>query len=165
MNYRRIYQAGGTYFFTVVSDQRRPILIDDAVRNALRDAIITVRAKYPFEIIAWVLMPDHLHTIWRLPEKDANYSLRWREIKRYTTHACPSFPKIWQNRFWEHTVRDEHDFIQCFDYLHFNPIKHGLCTDLSQWAFSTFHRYVKEGLYPADWCEGVKDFSLPYDNE
>ena len=87
-HYRRANTPNATYFFTVVTYRRQSFLCDEIVRNALRNAIIKVQAQYPFEIDAWVLLPDHMHTIWTLPENDANFSLRWQLIKRYVTREC-----------------------------------------------------------------------------
>ena len=163
MRYRRHYHAGGLYFFTLVSAQRQAILTHPEIRQTLRQAIRAVRQKYPFEIMAWVLLPDHLHTIWQLPENDVNYSERWRQIKRFTQYHCrDQFPNIWQKRFWEHTIRDDVDFVRHLDYLHFNPVKHGYVDQVVNWEYSTFHRYVREGVYPADWGGG-DEFEVAYD--
>ena len=164
MQYRRLYHAGGTYFFTVVTHQRKPILIDETVRVALRQSILTVREKYPFEILAWVLLPDHMHTIWRLPENDVNFSERWRQIKRQSQYLLGNHVKLWQNRFWEHLIRDELDFAQHFDYVHFNPVKHGYAAQVADWEFSTFHRCVKQGIYPLSWGGGDVELALDYDD-
>ncbi|XXQ69456.1 REP-associated tyrosine transposase [Neisseriaceae bacterium B1] len=153
------------YFFTVVSHQRKPILIDETVRAALRQAVLAVREKYPFEILAWVLLPDHMHTIWRLPENDANFSERWRQIKRRSQYLVGNDVKLWQNRFWEHAIRDESDFAQHFDYIHFNPVKHGYVTRVINWKFSTFHRSVRQGIYPQNWGGDGMDFVLDYDDD
>ncbi len=168
-NYRRVRLPGATYFFTLVTHKRRHLLIDDIARGCLRAAISKVRAAYPFEINAFCLLPDHLHTIWRLPEDDNDYSLRWRAIKgefsrclRRQGGANPSIKPsasrhirgetaIWQRRFWEHLIRDEKDFKRHLDYIHFNPVKHGLVDSVIDWPWSSFHRYVREGVYPADW--------------
>jgi putative transposase len=166
-NYRRLYQEGGCYFFTLVSYQRQFLFTQDEFRTALRQAIIKTRKNHPFEIIAWVLLPDHLHCIWQLPEGDNDYSTRWALIKRYTSEALrfsnigikfdnsSKIKKreafIWQRRFWEHLIRDQNDFNQHFDYIHFNPIKHGLVENLNTYPFSSFHRYEKEGIYCEDW--------------
>ena len=163
MQYRRFYRAGGTYFFTVVAHQRQKILTDDAVRLALWQAVLVVKARYPFEILAWILMPDHLHTIWRLPENDAAYSERWRQIKRHSQFLMGCDVRLWQKRFWEHTIRDEIDFAHHFDYLHFNPVKHGYVAQVADWSFSTFHHYVKQGIYPCDWGGGNTGFTIGYD--
>ncbi|WP_274571111.1 REP-associated tyrosine transposase [Neisseria leonii] len=156
MHYRRLYHQGGTYFFTVVTHKRQPILTTDTVRTALRQAVMTVREQYPFENVAWVLLPDHMHIIWRLPDGDGNFSERWRQIKRRTQFQLGSSVKLWQNRFWEHLIRDEKDFEHHFDYLHFNPVKHGYAQTVADWQFSTFHRYVKQGIYPHDWGGGTQ---------
>jgi putative transposase len=165
--YRRARTAGACYFFTGVTYRRQPILCDDAVRQALRDAIIQVRETRPFTIDAWVLLPDHLHCIWTLPSGDADYSTRWNRIKRRVSMVCAMEYKrpewvsaskrkhrestLWQRRFWEHQIRDELDFMRHVDYLHYNPVKHGVCQRVADWPHSTFHRYVAQGVYPADW--------------
>lgn len=167
--YRRAAVAGGSYFFTVVTYRRQPILCDVAVREALRAAITTVRASRPFTIDAWVLLPDHLHCIWTLPEGDADFSTRWMLIKRLVSLACRDVYRrtdllndskqkhrestLWQRRFWEHHLRDDDDFNRHMDYVHFNPVKHGLVTTPTAWPHSTFHRYVAAGIYPADWTQ------------
>ena len=123
-HYRRLDSKGATWFFTVVTYQRREFLCDDEVRAALREAILRTRARYPFKIDAWVLLPDHC--IWTLPEDDSNFQLRMRLIKRHVTLTCSEFlhddklntpsrrkkkeSTIWQKRFWEHQIRDDEDF-------------------------------------------------------
>ena len=204
-NYRRADIPGGTYFFTLVSYRRQKILCNENIRIALRDAIVTTRTKLPFTIDAWVLMPDHLHTIWTLPENDNAYSVRWSMIKRLVTqrvagddgaHGAPyglssdggngvidvgcavrtgvdsnahgscevsasrlkrREGNIWQRRFWEHQVRDQDDLNRCLDYLHGNPLKHGHVVRVVDWPYSTFHRFVREGLYPEGWGGGEVD--------
>jgi putative transposase len=174
--YGRASVAGSTYFFTVVAYRRQPILCDDMVRTALRAAIENVRKARPFEIDAWVLLPDHLHCIWTLPESDADFSTRWMMIKRAVSLACRdnyhradwvSASKhkhrestIWQRRFWEHQIRDETDFARHADYIHFNPVKHGQVSHAKDWPYSTFHRYVKQGLCSNDWA-GATDIPRP----
>jgi putative transposase len=165
--YRRSLLDGGTYFFTVVTYRRQTILCDEMLRNALRSAIESVRASRPFTIDAWVLLPDHLHCIWTLPEGDADFSTRWMMIKRKVSIACaaqyehanwltPSKQKhrestIWQRRFWEHQIRDDIDYAKHLDYLHFNPVKHGLTNQAKDWPYSSFHRYVNDGFYEENW--------------
>ena len=243
-NYRRADIPGATYFFTLVSYRRQKILCNNNIRIALRDAIVNTRTKLPFTIDAWVLMPDHLHVIWTLPENDRAYSVRWSMIKRLVTqrvagcgdgahgdfgahdapygvsrqgdigahgapydghgrsneesaldcrvrhahhhHNHPNQPhgapydgvvdvgcavrtdrfhgaavsasrlkrregNIWQRRFWEHRVRDQADLNRCMDYLHWNPVKHGYVERVHDWPYSTFHRFVREGLYTENW--------------
>jgi putative transposase len=165
--YRRIKVKGGSYFFTVVTFGRQPILINDHIRTALREGIQEVRQSLPFTIEAWVLLPDHLHAIWTLPENDDNFASRWAVIKRIVTKRCDSLEEIagsisdsygkrregiiWQRRFWDHLIRDELDLQRHFDYLHWNPVKHSYVKQVIDWPYSTFHRFVNQGLYPLDW--------------
>jgi len=169
--YRRANVPGGCYFFTVVAERRQRILTDEPVRVALRAAIEKVRLRYPFTINAWVLLPDHLHTIWTLPFNDADFALRWRLIKTYVTRACGELyvnPQIlterrtakkcgtiWQHRYWEHLIRDDEDFKKHMDYLHFNPVKHQLVGAVHEWPYSSFHRYVGQGVYHPNWVGPV----------
>lgn len=166
-NYRRAKTPGASFFFTLVSYHRRPVLCEPQVRAALHDAINWVRRDRPFIIEAWVLLPDHLHTIWTLPENDADFATRWQTIKRRVSVQCPSLllahellnnskikrreASLWQRRFWEHQIRDDKDFANHMDYLHFNPVKHGLVEQVCDWPYSTFHRYVKAGVLPENW--------------
>ena len=165
--YRRIKVAGGTYFFTVNSYNRRPLLTSDIVRQGLREAIIKTRKTLPFKIDAWVLLPDHLHAIWTLPPEDANFAARWAMIKQYTSKSCRHLfennekvgdsrrtrkeMSFWQRRFWEHLIRDDEDYEKHFDYIHWNPVKHGYVTRVIDWPHSTFHLYVAREIYPPDW--------------
>ncbi len=165
-HYRRARALGASYFFTVVSYARQPILCDRDIREALRDAIQTVRLNRPFTIDAWGLLPDHLHCIWTLPEGDADFATRWSLIKRRVSWRCRARldreirtiaqakrreSSLWQRRYWEHQIRDDADFARHADYIHFNPVKHGLCERPMGWLYSTFARFVEHGLYPADW--------------
>lgn len=170
-NYLRVYVPGGLYFFTVVTLNRQNFLIDGDVRAALREGIQFTRKKKPFEIIAWVLLPDHLHCIWRLPPDDADFSSRWSMIKRIVTQRCgerlnrPEWlnarrrkrqqDSLWQHRFWDHLIRDEDDFNRHMDYIHWNPVKHGLVAKVVDWEYSSFHRLVRCGSYPELWGGNV----------
>ena len=169
-NYRRARTAGGTYFFTVVTEGRQPIFTIPAARAALRDAIEQVRRQYPFVIDAWVLLPEHIHCLWTLPEGDSDFSGRWGMIKAGFSKQMKSSlasdgtvsrsrqrhreVSIWQRRFWEHQIRDDEDFRRHTDYIHYNPVKHGWVTCASDWPYSTFRRYVAAGVYPATWGGG-----------
>ncbi|GAA5177493.1 transposase [Niveibacterium umoris] len=169
--YRRANVAGGSYFFTVVTERRQAILTDAAIREALRAAIETVRVRRPFRIDGWVLLPDHQHTIWTLPEGDADFATRWRLIKSHVTRACggayfrsawltdrrakKACGTLWQHRYWEHLLRDEADRRHPLDYLHWNPVKHGRVKQVADWPWSSFHRHVALGNYPLDWGVAV----------
>ncbi len=162
-NYRRNFLAGGTFFFTVnLADRRRRLLTDHA--DQLRSAVREVRERHPFTIDAMVVLPDHLHAVWTLPEGDTNFGSRWRLIKSTFSRSLPSDEfvsasraakgerGIWQRRYWEHTVRDESDFARHVDYVHINPVKHGHVTRVRHWPHSSFHRMVELGVYPEDWA-------------
>lgn len=164
-DYRRNRVAGGTFFFTVnLLDRRSDLLVTHI--NALRAAVRRVRARVPFRIEAWVVLPDHLHCIWTLPAGDSDFPGRWRAIKiAFAKSLSASEPRsqvmaargergIWQRRYWEHTIRDQRDFATHFDYVHFNPVKHGLVEHPAEWPYSTFRRCVARGLYPAGWAGG-----------
>ena len=155
--YRRYYIKGGTWFFTVNLQNRRSQLLTTQYQM-LRHAIIKVKRDRPFEINAWVVLPEHMHCIWTLPEGDDDFSSRWREIKKQFTHAC-GLKNIWQPRFWEHAIRNTKDYRHHVDYIYINPVKHGWVKQVSDWPFSTFHRDVARGLYPIDWAGDVTDFS------
>lgn len=166
-NYRRNYVPGGTFFFTCVTHRRRPILTTDLGRECLRNAIRQIRKRHPFTLVAIVLLPDHLHTVWELPSNDHRYELRWMRIKEEFTRSWiwaggTELPQsksreehrhrgVWHKRYWEHTVRDEADLARCFDYIHWNPRKHGLVRRVRDWPWSSFHRYVECGEYPIGW--------------
>jgi putative transposase len=149
-NYRRLYLPGHTYFFTVVAKWRQLLFAEERVRSALKQALTHVRKGMPFAVEGLVLLPDHLHTIWTLPEHDRNYSTRWRLVKTRVTQACGGV--IWQPRYWEHAIRDQADLNKHLDYIHWNPVKHRLVANARDWPWSSFHRFVKAGIYPIDWC-------------
>ena len=167
VGYRRNFVLGGTYFFTVtLADRRSKALVDHI--GALRGAFRAARCERPFAIEAVVILPDHLHAIFSLPSNDADFPGRWRRIKGHFSSALidagiglkrrPNGDlALWQNRFWEHTIRDENDFTRHVDYIHFNPIKHGLVQSVRDWPHSSFHRYVREGLLPDDWAGVVRE--------
>ena len=169
MQYRRAFAPGGTFFFTLVTEGRRPVFTSAENVQVLRNAFKTVRASRPFEIDAMVVMPDHLHCIWTLPPDDADFSTRWRLIKTWFTKHChpdmrhaPTAVReakhqqaVWQHRFWEHQLRDANDFANHVDYIHYNPVKHGLAASPADWPYSSFLRYVKGGIYPIDWGQSA----------
>ena len=166
-NYRRAYIPGGMFFFTLVTERRAGILTDTTARRLLRDAIVRCRARWPFRVEAIVLLPDHLHTVWSLPRGDSAYSRRWAWIKKEFTkswvaeggaEAAVSDSRlrnrrrgVWQRRFWEHYLEDEDDLERHLDYIHYNPVRHGLVNAPREWPYSSFHRFVKLGAYPLEW--------------
>jgi putative transposase len=167
-NYRRSFVPGGSYFFTVnLCDRRSRLLIEriGALRSAFRD----VRTCHPFSIDAIVVLPDHLHAIWTLPDGDADFALRWRLIKSTFSRSLPQGEQvsasrrgkgergIWQRRYWEHVLRDDADYAAYMDYIHFNPVKHGHVSRVRDWPYSSFHRMVRLGVYPHDWGGDRRD--------
>ncbi|EPM0698023.1 REP-associated tyrosine transposase [Klebsiella aerogenes] len=148
--YRRYYIKGGTWFFTVNLKDRRSRLLTERI-ELFRYSISVVKQRRPFIINAWVVLPEHLHCIWTLPNNDDVFSSRWRDIKGCFSRTLKR-QHIWQPRFWEHAIRDEEDYRRHVDYIHINPLKHGWVTQVIDWPFSTFHREVQRGLYPANWA-------------
>ena len=162
-DYRRAKTTGGTYFFTLVTNKRKPIFKYPECRDVLRSIIVDVQIEYPFDIDAWVLMPDHIHAIWTMPPDSDDYSKRWGLIKaRFTKYfrqtnsaLSSSVDSLWQKRFWEHEIRDQNDLNNHLDYLHYNPVKHGYVTRVRDWPFSSFHKYARRGYYAFDWGDDV----------
>ena len=170
-DYRRAFVAGGTWFFTVnlLQRQSNQLLVEHI--ELLRQVVSEVRHKYPFKIDAWVVLPEHMHCVWTLPPDDSDFSTRWRLIKSGFSRRIPKKENrsavrlrnnergIWQRHYWEHLIRDELDFQRHLDYIHMNPVKHGWVRQVKDWPYSTFHRYVQEGVYSLDWC-GVVDEAI-----
>jgi len=162
-DYRRNFITGGSFFFTVNPADRRLRLLIEHV-DELRRAFRQIRRRHPFTIDAMVVLPDHLHAVWTLPDGDADFSTRWRQIKSAFSRGLPAVEPIsrsrvargergiWHRRYWEHTIRDENDFMRHMDYIHINPVKHGLVTRVMDWPHSSFHRMVRLGVYPEDWA-------------
>jgi len=155
--YRRVFVPGGTYFFTVVTHGRHPWFADDINISSLRDAFRRVRQSRPLAIHGIVVLPDHLHCIWRLPGGDADYPARWRDIKKAASARIDPISdarrerRVWQRRYWEHALRDEADWHRHLDYIHYNPVKHGLAARPADWQWSSFKRAVAQGWYEPSW--------------
>ena len=174
-DYRRCYVPGGSYFFTVVTERRAVILANALAQECLREAIRHCRQRLPFQVDALVMLPDHLHTIWTLPNDDCDYSKRWGIIKKHFTQtwlngggAEQSVTAsnlryrrrgVWQRRFWEHALHDERDYQNHFDYLHFNPVKHGLVKTVRDWPYSSFHYWVRKDIYTDSWGSTIEDYT------
>jgi putative transposase len=166
--WRRAHVPGGSFFFTLVTDCRARFLTGIPARPILGSIIRRCQMKWPFTINAFVLLPDHLHTIWSLPPGDDRYSTRWGWIKKEFTKSwlalggCEQEQTegrkrdrrrgVWQPKFWEHTLEDEEDFERHFDYVHYNPVKHGYVRCPREWPWSSFHRWVQQGVYPEHWA-------------
>ena len=176
MRYRRLRQSGATYFFTLVTGNRMPLFADDRNVALLRDVTKSVQIQHPFAIEAQVVLPDHLHALWSLPNGDDDFTTRWMLIKAgfsrifrretlsgFASGLTPTYDydklrranrgerSIWQQRFWEHLIRDDEDFANHIEYIHYNPVKHGLAKSPIDWPHSTFKSFVDQGLYEAHW--------------
>jgi len=153
-NYKRPKAPNATVFFTLcLQDRKKSLLVEHA--DILKNCIDKTKSKYPFKQIAWVILPDHYHCIWKLPE-DGDYSLRWRQIKRnFSYQLTTETGRVWQRRFWEHHIRDQNDLINHLNYIHINPVKHGLVTQTRDWPQSSFSAYVNKNYYPIDWGDRI----------
>jgi putative transposase len=165
-NYRRAFLPGGCWFFTANLLKRRTNLLADNI-DALRNATRQTMRSRPFRVNAFVVLPDHVHAVWTLPEGDADFSTRWRLIKTRFARSIPKVERrsnvrvargergIWQRRFWEHLIRDEDDYRHHVEYCMINPVKHGLVRRVADWPYSSFHRDVRAGIFPPEWAGEV----------
>lgn len=153
--YRRPRVPGASVFFTVALAQRGDCLLIDEI-DRLRRAVATTQRERPFTIDAFVVLPDHLHCIWTLPERDCDFALRWRLIKsrfsmglpmgqRRASHVRRQERALWQRRYWEHHIRDEGEYRLLLAYCWNNPVKHGLVSSPLAWPFSSIHRDMAKG--------------------
>ena len=169
-NYRRYFVSGGSYFFTVKTEHRAPIFRDATRVTLLGDLLRQMKEKWPLRVDAIVVLPDHLHSIWSLPPGDDRYPMRWGWTKKEFTkeyldaggqEAFQSASRqrhrrrgVWQRRYWEHLITDADEFEAYFDYVHWNPVKHGYAAAPRDWPHSAFHRWVERGVYDPDWGRG-----------
>jgi len=172
-DYRRADLEGGCYFFTVVTYDRRAFLTEPLARRCLREAWKATRQQSCFEVIAVCLLPDHLHCVWKLPEGDGDFSLRWSRIKagftrRYLAAGAVEREQslsrkgkrergIWQRRFWEHQIRNATDLRRHIDYIHYNPVKHGLVVRVEDWPWSSYHRFARTCTYPDQYWQTAQN--------
>ena len=159
--YVRAHVPGGTFFFTIALARRGDDLLVREV-DALRTAYAEVARDTPFRTEAVVILPDHLHAVWTLPEGDADFSTRWKRIKRgFTVRVAETRARswskrrkgeagLWQRRFWERCVRDEAELAACLRYVWCNPVKHGLVQRAVEWPWSSVHREIAAGRLPAE---------------
>ena len=167
--YKRAKIKGGCYFFTVnlAKRQGNNMLVQHV--DILREAFKRTQEDHPFKMDAVVIMPDHLHCIWSLPEGDDDFPMRWSLIKARFSRQIKTGEvvsksrqrkgerNIWQRRYWEHVIRDEADYFRHVDYIHYNPVKHGYVDAVKDWQYSSFHRWVADGNYPMNWGGGVQE--------
>jgi len=170
-NYVRARVPGACYFFTVTLQDRSSDLLVREIEH-LRETVRRIRQLHPFHIDAWVVLPEHMHCLWTLPPGDADFAMRWMLIKnRFSRGLSTGEPRspnhlrrrergIWQRRYWEHLIRDDEDYRRHFDYIHINPLKHGLVARVQDWPYSSFQRAVRAGLYAPDWAGGAGEAGL-----
>ena len=173
MLYRRANAKGATYFFTVnLADRTSDTLIHHI--DDLGAIINKVKEAHPFSIVAMVVLPEHLHAIWRLPPGDRNFPMRWSLIKAGFSRLLPNeeyVPPsraakrergIWQRRYWEHQIRDEADVERHVNYIHYNPVKHGHVQKAVDWPHSTLHSYIDRGIVNRNWAGGGNEKASGY---
>jgi putative transposase len=173
--YQRAHIPGAIFFFTVnLAERHENDLLLHHI-DALREAFRKTKRDHPFALDAICVLPDHLHCLWRLPEKDDDFPMRWRLIKARFSRALPLGEDvsksrhrkgergIWQRRYWEHVIRDEEDYRRHMDYIHYNPVKHGYVERATDWPFSSLQRLVRAGVYPTDWCAGPEVIEADYE--
>ncbi len=173
MHYRRADVKGGTYFFTVnLAERNKTLLIDEF--DSLRLVLNRVKKQHPFQLNAMVVLPDHLHALLTLPLNDKDYSTRWALIKAGFSRQLPKDERInrsrkskgergiWQRRFWEHLIRDDQDYENHVNYIHYNPVKHGYVERAVDWSYSTIHAYISDGVLRNDWgsAESIPDIEF-----
>ena len=163
--YIRAHVPGATCFFTVaLRDRGARYMVDHATE--LRACVAEMKRRHPFHIDAMVVLPEHIHALWTLPPEDQDFSTVWMLLKQSFTRRLGAAAdldeaaarkrrkgqrSLWQDRFWEHQIRDEDDFARHVDYIHFNPVKHGWVLRARDWPYSSLHRYVRQGILPANW--------------
>lgn len=166
MNYRRLYIENSLVFITIGTDKRHPILLQNG--DLLYESLFSVLKIYKFRLIAYCILPEHIHVIIK-PKNIYDYPKIIKSFKYSFTKNVglvnPTYVKIWQNRYWEHTIRDENDLKTHLDYIHYNPVKHGLVNNVNHWQYSSFHKFVKQGLYENDWgsakdIENIKELNF-----
>lgn len=162
MRYRRADVTGGSYFFTVNLAEREKRLLIEHI-DLLRAATRRVMSRHVFRIDAIVILPDHMHAIWTLPEGDADFATRWMLIKACFSRGLPKGERvnasrekkrergIWQRRYWEHLIRNEEDMARHVDYIHHNPVKHGYVDRAADWKYSSIHAHIRAGKLTASW--------------
>lgn len=166
MQYRRASVPGASYFFTLITYQRERLFTDHTNVARWYSSVSKVQLTRPFVVEAEVIMPDHLHMIWTLPEADADYATRIRLIKTaftknlsahssdVTTNASRASKgerEIWQRRYWEHLIRDESDFAAHVDYIHMDPVRNGVVKAARDWPHSSFSEWAQRGVYEPSW--------------
>jgi len=170
-NYTRIFAEGHAYFITINTEKRRPILIDNI--TLLRQAFANSKQYFDYTIDCISIMPEHLHMVLVLKNADeypkiiASMKRYFSENMEHTFQVTQSKSKkrelgVWQRRYYEHTIRDEKELERYRNYVHYNPVKHGLVKSAKAWEFSSFSKFVSNGFYDEDWYNLDDDLDLEY---
>ncbi|MBU4352864.1 MAG: transposase [Nanoarchaeota archaeon] len=159
-NFRRYYIPDAIVFITGVTRKRQHFLRAESDVNLLFETLRNVQLIHPFRLLAYVLLPDHFHWLMRVVSESGNFSEVMQSIKRNFTlnykhaHHINTTLNIWQPRFWDHVIRNEHDLEKHFDYVHWNPVKHGYVRYPEDWPHSTYAHWLKLGYYGPEWGRG-----------
>ena len=152
MNYKRVFIKNSMIFITIVTNNRQKLLIKNI--TLVKQSVINVLKIYKFKILAYSVMPDHIHCIIE-PVNIEDYPKIIKSFKYSFTKSVglvkPTCNKIWQNRYWEHTIRDDSYLYKHFDYIHYNSVKHNLIASVNSWEYSSFQKFVKRGWYNENW--------------
>ena len=171
MRYRRVDVKAGTYFFTMNLQERHKTLLIDEI-DLLRVVINKVKKEHPFKLNAMVVLLEHLHVMLTLPSNDNDYQTRLSLIKAGFSRKIPKTEPInksrqskgergiWQRRYWEHHIVDEHDFENHVQYIHYNPVKHGYVKSAVDWKYSTIHHFISKGILAPNWGENYEDSGI-----
>ncbi len=151
-NIRRYFTPNQLSFQTHVTHGRASILVNHF--ELLWKSITSVQADYPFKIIAWVVLPDHIHLLVDsngtvMPSVVRQFKSRFSAAHR-SLHRLTDGP-LWQHRYWDHVIRDEEDLRRHIEYIHHNPVKHGLARGAKEYPHSSFGKFVSQGLYDETW--------------
>jgi putative transposase len=156
-NFRRYYIPQSIVFITGVTRDRIPYLETKTNLELFWKTLRRVQEIHPFHLLAYVILPDHFHWLMRVDEESGNFSVVLHSIKRnYTlnfkkTHNISTHFNLWQGRFWDHIIRDERDLTNHFDYIHWNPTKHGYTPKPEDWPQSTYLHWLERGYYELGW--------------
>jgi putative transposase len=159
---RRFHTAGNLYFITTVTERRANLITVNA--ELLWKSIQKINAVNEFKLLAWVLLPDHLHLVVDPMAQDISRLMQRIKLsfaRFYQERQDRSAHKVWQRRFWDHIIRDQRDMNSHIDYIHYNPVKHGYVHSPFEWKHSSIHEYKERGMYPPDW--GIKQ--IVFDGE
>lgn len=156
MDYRRYYIPNAIVFITQVVNDRATTFVDPACVTLLRSILHTTQTKRPFQMIGYVFLPDHFHLLIKptceVTHSQIMHSLKLNFTLAYKRHCGIDGPfRFWQQRYWDHIIRNESDFQRHLDYIHYNPVKHGYVSRPEKWVDSSYVEWQRRGAYPEQW--------------